>query len=202
MRNKWFTRKNLMVSLVVLVAVSGLSQLKGCEQRQPAGETAAGDPYRVNVTGIKTSGEADVRRMARAEVSAHVDGDTVRVRFTDPPRGLGEVETVRMLGVDTPETVHPNRPVEYFGKAASDYTKARLLNQTVYLAFDWDLRDRYGRLLAYIYTGDGAGVSCFNAELIREGYAHAYTSFAFQFADEFRALEQEARQSGRGLWWQ
>jgi micrococcal nuclease len=107
-----------------------------------------------------------------------------------------------MIGVDTPETVHPRQPVQRFGKEASNYTKSRLLNQNVLLAFDWDLRDRYGRLLAYIYTvGAAAGsANCFNADLIREGYGHAYTRFAFQFADEFRALEQDARRNKRGLW--
>jgi micrococcal nuclease len=65
------------------------------------------------------------------------------------------------------------------------------------LAFDWDRRDRYGRLLAYIYSPGG---DCHNAALIREGYAHAYTSYSFQFVDEFRALEQEARREKRGLW--
>jgi micrococcal nuclease len=161
--------------------------------------------------------------MTRAEVSGHVDGDTVRVRIENPPPGLSALETVRLLGVDTPETVHPSRPVEAFGKEASDFTRNRLLGKTVYLAFDWDLRDHYGRLLVYIYTAGGpdnsssagnslaesrltensgpAGrVSCHNADLIREGYAHAYTRYAFQFMEEFRALEQEARREKRGLW--
>jgi micrococcal nuclease len=136
--------------------------------------------------------------MVRAEVVGHVDGDTVRVRIANPPPELKVVETIRLIGVDTPETVHPNRPVERFGREASDFTKARLLNTRVRLAFDWDLRDRYGRLLAYIYSGG----ECFNALLIREGYAHAYTRFTFQFMDEFRALEHEAREERRGLWGQ
>jgi micrococcal nuclease len=151
----------------------------------------------VNTASPANSAAADISRMLRAEVVDHVDGDTVRVRIPNPPAGLGAVETIRLIGVDTPETVHPSRPVEFFGKEASGFTRDRLLDQTVYLAFDWDLRDRYGRLLAYIYT---AGGRCFNAELIREGYGHAYTRFTFQFMDEFRALEQEARREQRGLW--
>jgi micrococcal nuclease len=135
--------------------------------------------------------------MVPAEVIDHVDGDTVRVRIANPPAGLSVVETIRMLGVDTPETVHPSRPLERFGKEASAFTQARLLGRPVYLAFDWDLRDRYGRLLSYIYTEDGA---CFNALIIREGYGHAYTRYPFQFMDEFRGLEQEARNGKRGLW--
>jgi micrococcal nuclease len=172
-------------------------------------DTAVQEPfspslYRVNRAGDPESGDeglgsyaaADLSLMVRAEVVGHVDGDTVRVRIANPPPELKAVETIRLIGVDTPETVHPRLPVERFGREASDFTKARLLNTFVRLAFDWDLRDRYGRLLAYIYSGG----ECFNALLIREGYAHAYTRFTFQFMDEFRALEQEAREEKRGLW--
>ena len=153
--------------------------------------------YRVNQHGIKTSDAANNSRMVRATVTSHVDGDTVRVRIPNPPSILNERETIRMLGVDAPETRHPSRPVEYFGREASEFTRSALLGKQVYLAFDWDLRDQYGRLLAYIYTAPG---QCFNARLIREGYAHAYTRFSFQFMDEFRRLEQEARRAKRGLW--
>jgi micrococcal nuclease len=171
-------------------------ELSGTAAAEAAGNNGR-ELYRVNAASLSGSAAADISRMVRAEVVGHVDGDTIRVRIPDPPAGLGAVETIRMIGVDTPETVHPSRPVEIFGREASDFTKSRLLNQPVYLAFDWDLRDRYGRLLAYIYT---AGGRCFNAELVGEGYGHAYTRFAFQFMDEFRALEQEARREQRGLW--
>jgi micrococcal nuclease len=135
--------------------------------------------------------------MLRAETLSHIDGDTLRVRIPNPPSGLRAVETIRMIGVDTPETVHPRRETEYFGREASEFTRQRLIGKTVFLAFDWDLRDRYGRLLAYIFDPGG---TCHNAALIREGYAHAYTSYSFHFIEEFRRLEQEARQAGRGLW--
>jgi micrococcal nuclease len=153
--------------------------------------------YRVHIANLTSAAAADISRMVPAEVIDHVDGDTVRVRIANPPEGLGVVETIRMLGVDTPETVHPSRAPERFGKEASAFTRSRLLGKGVYLAFDWDLRDHYGRLLAYIYTGDGG---CFNADIIREGYGHAYTSYPFQFMDEFRRLEQDARNGKRGLW--
>ncbi|MDR2257871.1 MAG: thermonuclease family protein [Treponema sp.] len=158
---------------------------------------AGGELYRVNAASLSSSAAADLSRMIQAEVVGHVDGDTIRVRIPNPPAGLGAVETIRLIGVDTPETVHPSRPVEVFGQEASDFTKTRLLGRPVHLAFDWDLRDRYGRLLAYIYTPDGR---CFNAALVGEGYGYAYTRFSFHFMDEFRALEQEARREHRGLW--
>ena len=153
--------------------------------------------YQVNKANIKITADADTTLMLNAVVSGHVDGDTVKLKFSSPPEGIGAAETVRLLGVDTPETVHPNRPVEKFGKEASNFTKTSLLGKQVYIAFDWDLRDRYGRLLVYIYTAPG---ECFNAELIRQGYGHAYTSFAFQFKDEFKALEAQAREAKKGLW--
>jgi micrococcal nuclease len=159
---------------------------------------AAAEPlYRVNAANLTRAAAADITRMVPAEVIDHVDGDTVRVRIANPPEGLTVVETIRMLGVDTPETVHPSRIPERFGKEASLFTRTRLLDKPVYLAFDWDLRDHYGRLLAYIYTIDGG---CFNAGIIREGYGHAYTRYPFQFMDEFKRLEQEARDGKRGLW--
>lgn len=161
------------------------------------GVSCSAEVYRVNQAGITRCRDAPVSRMIPAEVVGHIDGDTVRVRIANPPAGLKTVETIRMLGVDTPETVHPNKPVERFGIEASNFTKERLFGAGVYLAFDWDLRDHYGRLLAYIYTGEGA---CFNALLIQEGYGYAYTVYPFQFKNEFEALERTARNAKRGLW--
>jgi len=156
-----------------------------------------GELYRVNIFGLKNSSEANTDLMLRARVIGHVDGDTVKIRISSPPKNISATETIRLLGVDTPETVHPNQAVQQFGKEASDYTMSKLLDRDVYLAFDWDLRDIYDRLLAYIYTDSG---QCFNAVLIREGFGHAYLQYPFQFMEEFKALELEARQQGRGLW--
>ena len=176
-----------------------------CRPPVPSSQSLATSPqstdtqelYRVNVAGLVNSAAADIGRMTKADVVGHVDGDTVRVRISNPPAGLNLVETIRLLGVDTPETVHPDRDVEFFGQEASDFTKEHLLGKTVFLAFDWDLRDRYGRLLAYIYTEDGR---CFNALLVQEGYSPAYTTYPFQFMDEFKDHEQYARLNRLGLW--
>jgi micrococcal nuclease len=196
-------RSKIAVSLVDAVR-SGYRPCTLCNPpllQDGPGPAPSGEPdlYRVDAAGLRSSTAAELGRMVPAEVVDHVDGDTVRVRIANPPGGLSVVETIRLLGVDTPETVHPNRPVEAFGREAGDFTRSRLLGKQVYLAFDWDLRDRYGRLLAYIYTFDGAS-SCFNADLIREGYGHAYTRYPFQFIEEFRSLETEARNAKRGLW--
>ena len=121
-----------------------------------------------------------------------IDGDTLQVRFQ------GKRYTVRLIGVDTPETTHPTKAVEYFGSEASAFTKRHLEGKTVRLAKDHagDTVDRYGRRLRYVYL-DGDN---FNARLIREGYAHAYRRFPFSKRKEFIRLEKEARQRRRGLW--
>jgi micrococcal nuclease len=156
-----------------------------------------GGLYRVNVFGLKKSSDANTGLMLKAKVIGHIDGDTVKVSIPSPPKDISKAETIRLLGVDTPETVHPNQAVQQFGREASDYTMKNLLDRDVYLAFDWDLRDRYGRLLAYVYTNYG---DFFNAVLIKEGYGHAYLQYPFQFIEEFIVLEQKARQEIRGLW--
>ena len=121
-------------------------------------------------------------------VTRVIDGDTIVVD------GIG---TVRLIGVDTPETVDPDSPVEYYGKEASDFTRRIADRQMVTLDYDQDRVDRYGRTLAYVYLPDG---TLLNAEIIRLGYGFAYTFFPFRMIEEFRALEREARAAGRGLW--
>ena len=117
-----------------------------------------------------------------------VDGDTIIVQ------GVGRV---RLIGVDTPETVDPRRPVECFGKEASAFTKRLLEGHRARLEYDRDRTDRYGRTLAYVYLPNGTFA---NAEIVRQGYGHAYTRFPFRYLDEFRQYEREARQGERGLW--
>jgi micrococcal nuclease len=153
--------------------------------------------YRVNEHDIGRTDEVYIFDLPKAYVSRVIDGDTIDVTFDTPIEKLRQSERIRFLGVDAPETVHPDKAIQQFGKEASEYTKMVLDKQPVYAAFDWDLRDRHGRLLAYIYTEDGL---CFNADLIRNGYARAYTYFPFQFEDEFIELERLAKEYGLGLW--
>jgi len=122
-------------------------------------------------------------------VTRVIDGDTIVVEGTG---------TVRLIGVDTPETVDPRQPVEYFGKEASDFTKQLATGRKVRLEFDQDRTDRYGRTLAYVYLQPDNLL--LNAEIIRQGYGFAYTQFPFRMMEQFRALEREAREAGRGLW--
>lgn len=125
-----------------------------------------------------------------ATVIEVIDGDTIDVLLR------GKVERVRLIGVDTPETVHPFKEVEHFGKEASNYTKSQLQDARVTLEYDLSRRGKYGRLLAYVHIGERH----FNAELISEGYAFAYLKYPFRYREDFRVLEKKAQAQGLGLW--
>jgi micrococcal nuclease len=123
-----------------------------------------------------------------------VDGDTVEVEIG------GSVERVRLIGIDTPETVHPNKPVQCYGREASDRAKAALSGQDVLLEDDpsQDSRDRYGRLLRYVWLPDG---HLFNLDMVADGYAYEYTyRDPYRYRDAFIAAQATARDEGRGLW--
>ena len=141
-----------------------------------------------------TSGGTDAADPARAVVTRVVDGDTIHVSIG------GHDETVRLIGINTPETVDPRSPVECFGEQAHEHTADLLPNGTpVRLVRDVEARDRYHRLLAYVYrTKDDLFV---NLELARDGYADLLT-FPPNIAhvDDFTAAVREARDAGRGLW--
>lgn len=121
------------------------------------------------------------------------DGDTISVDMN------GTIETVRFIGVDTPETHHPDRPIECYGPEASAYTKGLIGSQKVRLQADPlnTNRDRYGRLLRYVYLPDNTLVE---QKLITEGYGFAYTYFPFEKSAEFSAYEQQAKIAKKGLW--
>lgn len=122
-----------------------------------------------------------------------VDGDTLI---------LENGERVRLIGVDTPETKHPQKPVEYFGHEASSFTKSIVEGKRVWVEFDQanthvGHKDKYGRTLAYVFREDGKFL---NAEIISQGYGHAYTQYPFKYLNEFRTLERQARDQRTGLW--
>ena len=122
------------------------------------------------------------------KVKRVIDGDTLL---------LTNGERVRLIGVDTPETKHPQKPVQYFGKEAYLFTRRMVEGKEVRLEYDWQRRDKYGRLLAYVYLLDGTFL---NAEIIKQGYGFAYTRFPFKYLQEFRKYEKEARENKKGLW--
>ncbi len=121
------------------------------------------------------------------------DGDTFSVEMA------GKTETVRLIGIDTPETKDPRKPVQCFGKVASDKAKELLTGKAVRLEADPanSDRDKYRRLLRYAYLPDGTMI---NQYMVQNGFAFAYTIFPNSKLDLFRAWEHEAHQAGRGLW--
>lgn len=123
-----------------------------------------------------------------------VDGDTIKVSIDNVKT------TVRLIGVDTPETVDPRKPVECFGKEATNKLLELLRSKIVLLEEDQSQgdEDKYGRLLRYIFLPDGTNV---NRELIREGYAYEYTyDLPYKYQDEFKKAQISARENKRGLW--
>jgi micrococcal nuclease len=120
-----------------------------------------------------------------------VDGDTIKV---------SNGETLRLIGVDTPETVDPRAPVQCFGREASARAHTLLDGASVRLEYDptQGRYDRYGRTLAYVWLADGR---LYNETIIAEGYAHEYTyAIPYRYRARFRAAERAAREAERGLW--
>ena len=122
-----------------------------------------------------------------------IDGDTIAISMN------GRSESVRMIGVDTPETHKPNAPVQCYGPAAAAFTKNLIGSQKVRLESDPDSqdRDRYDRLLRYVYTADGQMVE---TALIQGGYGFAYIDFPFTKKQEFIQDQQAAQSTNKGLW--
>lgn len=127
-----------------------------------------------------------------AVVTNVVDGDTIDVRLDD-----GREERVRLLLVDTPETKHPRLGKQPFGQEASDYTKEHLNGENILLEMDVSERDRYGRLLAYIWLGE----ENFNKTLVEKGLARvAIFPPDIKHLDEFEESQDQAREKGLGIW--
>jgi len=118
-----------------------------------------------------------------------VDGDTVV---------LDGSEKVRLVGVNTPESVDPRRPVQWYGKEASDWTRRLLQGRKVRVEHDVEPKDKYGRTLAYLWLEDGTFV---NLRLVEDGFAFAYPYPPnVRYESAFRDAERRARAAGRGMW--
>ncbi len=123
-----------------------------------------------------------------------VDGDTIVVNLHE------KNVTIRLIGVNTPETVDPRSPIECFGREASNFARDLLNGKNVSLQTDssQDMYDRYNRLLAYVFLEDGTHV---NLRLIEEGYAYEYTyDKPYQYQDSFKKAQERAEKGAKGLW--
>lgn len=164
-------RRILIALLLVVAAAAGATSSGLFDLDQPGRRAARGEGRVVNV----------------------VDGDTIGVLVS------GRREKVRYIGVDTPETKHPTKGVQCYGRAAAAFNGRLVGDERVRLVRDVEERDRYGRLLAYVYRArDGLFV---NAELARLGYARPLTIPPdVRHAARFATLAREARQARRGMW--
>ncbi len=166
-----FNKRWLAVVVGCLLILSGVS---ASQSERIAGWVADFDPGYYQVTEVN-------------------DGDTITVDMS------GKAERVRLIGIDTPELHHPQKPVQCFAEEAKTFVTDLIDGNKVKLIADPedDNRDLYGRLLRYVYLPDGTHV---NAEIVRQGYGFAYTHFPFIKIEEMRRFELEAREQNRGLW--
>jgi micrococcal nuclease len=162
-----------------LVVTVGLAALSACSSSPTSLPPATTAPGGVVANGI---------------VERVVDGDTVVIRFD------GDVESVRLIGIDTPESVKPNSPVECFGNEAAAFTVALLPKDTpVRVERDVEARDDYGRLLGYVIRADDA--LFINVEIVRRGYAQPLTIPPnVAHVDEFVQAARDAEAANLGLW--
>lgn len=175
------SRKKMRLYAAVVVALAALLQYTGVLQ-----------PDASTITDT-VSEKAATNQPGLYEVVRFSDGDTITVNMN------GKNESVRMIGIDTPETHRPNSPVQCYGPAASAFTKNLIGSNKVRLESDSQNtnRDRYDRLLRYVYLPDGRLVQ---NEIIKGGYGFAYTQFPFSKKADFVALEETANQENKGLW--
>ena len=145
----------------------------------------------------------------KAKIKRVVDGDTAIIYFLTSDGTRYREERLRFIGVNTPETVDPNRPVQYYGKEASDFTKKELKDKTIWLLTDAGVRDKYDRLLGYIWLEEPQDLNSekevrakmFNALLLLKGYAQTMTIQPnVRYSNMFVKFQREAREAKRGLW--
>jgi endonuclease YncB( thermonuclease family) len=189
--------------LVLLIIVSSSSsEPKVSEENKNVGATDTAKTESV-ITETKTPEVKTPQKVSTStaqdgykyySITEVVDGDTVKVNMD------GTVTTLRLIGLDTPETVDPRKPVQCFGKEASNKAKELLTGKKVRLEKDssQDGIDKYGRTLAYIYREDGL---FYNKYMIEQGYAHEYTyNTPYKYQAEFKAAQKLAQDNLRGLW--
>lgn len=195
--------KKILIVFVLLVFMSGCAL---DEARKKGVDEFGQDIININ----KEARENAEKRLQKEKVSfekvtvtKHVDGDTVYIKRQD-----GTEEKLRFIGVNTPETKHPTKGVEFYGKEASNYTKKELSGKTIYLEKDVSDKDRYDRLLRYIWLQEPTEINekeirekMFNARLLLDGYAQVSTFPPdVKYQDIFLKLQEEARESNKGLW--
>lgn len=213
MLKKVFYLNSLLVLLaipLIVFAHSGRTDSSGCHTNRKTGDYHCHGAPKEEIKEVRIEARASANLEARTDaptsqsatqiaeqrivieekfiVGKVVDGDTIK---------LTNGQTVRYIGIDTPETVHPAKPVQCFGKEASSKNKELVEGKEVRLEKDISETDRYGRLLKYVYVGD----IFINDYLVRNGYAYA-SSYPpdVKYQSQFLEAQKEARENQRGLW--
>ena len=209
---KKLTKKIIIISVVVVVLLilfSGGSKNENTKSNQLASITTTQDQNDIDIkpeidepkeNEEKVIQAEETQREQKSELDIYysvvkvVDGDTLSIDID------GQKQTLRLIGIDTPETVHPSKPVECFGREASAKAKEILTGQNIRIEKDTtqgDL-DKYGRLLVYVFLKDGTN---FNMMMIKQGFAYEYTyNLPYKYQQEFKLAEQTAREQKIGLW--
>ena len=145
----------------------------------------------------------------KAKIKRVVDGDTAIIYFLTSDGTRYKEERLRFIGVNTPESVDPNRPVQYYGKEASNFTKKELKDKIIWIQTDTGVRDKYDRLLGYIWLEEPKNpdsekevrTKMFNARLLLKGYAQTMTIQPnVHYSDMFVKFQREAKEGKKGLW--
>lgn len=190
-------KKRAITLAFLLLAFSGCTLPEGPVTSTSVGTRQTSIPTKT-LTPTQSPATETVEQNATAErdhrvVIKVIDGDTIDV---SRPGGTDK-ERVRLIGVDTPETKDPRKPVQCFGQEAAAFT-GQLKGRTVWLEYDIQKTDRYGRTLAYVFLDDGA---FFNLILVEEGYAQPMTIPPnVKYSEQFLEASRSARDAGRGLW--
>lgn len=190
--------RNLLLGMVFF-PITATVALTGCASGPSSADLSPGMGSAVPSTPARTdlTPHGDVVR--GVPVERVIDGDTIKVLLR------GQDVTVRLIGIDTPETVKPDSPVECFGPEASDFAMRMLDGHTVTLEFDESqgATDKYGRALAYVWRElPGGDLSLFNLEAVAGGYAteRQYGANPYAWRQEFTAAQTSAQQGDLGMW--
>ena len=196
------------LSIIVFLLSVFFLVLSGCSSTTPSTTTTQPNAQTASTqTSAQTQQESQQEAkspisLIETKVTRVVDGDTIHASVN------GKDESIRLIGVDTPETVKPNTPVQPYGPEASAFSKAQLTDKTVWLEKDVQERDKYGRLLAYVWTEQPTEISdteirakMFNAKLLLDGYGQLLTIAPdVKYVDYFTHYQTDAREGSKGLW--
>lgn len=187
MRSKLTWCSILLTGPLLLLASSAVA----CGEVTPSPAPPAQSPPGPEGSPETAPPEQSPATLVEVKVTRIVDGDTIEVDIG------GDLYKLRYIGIDTPETIHSQRPVEHFGKEAMEKNRQLVEGKTVRLEKDVSETDKYGRLLRYVWIDD----IMVNAELVRLGYAQV-ASYPpdVKYQDLFLQLQKEAREAGLGLW--